>query len=458
MMLVYYFLVILALVVAGPFLLLQPKARAGLKQKLGFPPAELKKSFPPDLRRVWFHAVSVGEFNAVLPLLKVFRQAHPEYHICVSTTTATGQKLALEKAGDFASIFYFPLDLPLPINRWLDTIDPCLVAVAETEIWPGFIFESALRGIPVCQVNGRISPRSFKKYLLGKPLIAPTFKRFKAIATQSDQETLRYLALGAAERSVFTCGNLKFDGSQTLGSQQTDELREALKLRPEETVIIGGSTHEGEEIALINAWQKLKVPSRLILAPRHPERFDRVASLIESAHFLVRRFSLQESFEGDRDIFLLDTIGKLTSFYAIASIAYVGGTLVRIGGHNLMEPYAWSCPVICGPHVEKTRDTASLLLSRQALVMVHDEQELAVQLSHLAASPSRQAQLGAAGKAVLSEAHGAVERTMSVLDSVLAGASGSRSSGKASGRFADLQPLETNNSLKELDRSQEQWP
>lgn len=414
----YYSLFSLGLTAAAPFLLWREKARAGLSQKLGSVPARIRKAAASSTNRIWFHTVSVGEFNATLPLLQAFRQKYPDYAIFISTATATAQRLAQEKVGDWATVFYFPFDLPWAVQNWLDAIRPQVAVIAETEIWPGFTYECKRRGIKLCIVNGRISPRSFKRYQSIANLIRSVMSRFDAIAAQSEEEVQRYRALGAPPHVVTSCGNMKFDGIKALSTEAQAKLREQLGLR-DEFVIVGGSTHEGEEAALLSAFNAQKGPCRLILVPRHPERFQRVCDLVEANGCRALRYTRGDSFEAQNDVYVLDTIGQLMAFYSVGSVAFVGGTLAPIGGHSLIEPFAYSLPVVCGPHVEKTRDVARSLLERSALVQVQNAAELAKEIGRLAANPAERLRLGSAGRIYLNDSQGAVHRTLAVLESVL---------------------------------------
>lgn len=416
----YYSVFSLGLAIGAPFLLWREKARAGLDQKLGAVPPRVRQAARASEKRIWFHTVSVGEFNATLPLLDVFHKTNPDWAIFVSTATATGQRLAQEKVGDWATVFYFPLDLPFAINSWLDAIQPEIAVIAETEIWPGFTYECQKRGVKLCIVNGRISPRSFRRYQKVRNFFAPVLNRFDAIATQSPEETLRYRALGAKAEAVATCGNMKFDGIKALTPEGQTKLKEDIGLG-DDFVIVGGSTHEGEESALLAAYNAQKQPTRLILAPRHPERFQRVCDLVEANGCRAVRYSRGDRFERQNDVYVLDTIGQLMAFYSMGSIAFVGGTIAPIGGHSLIEPFAYSIPVVCGPHTEKTKDVARSLHERQALVQVQSVEELSRKISELAADPAERIRLGAAGRVYLNDSQGAVIRTLAVLQKLVDG-------------------------------------
>lgn len=414
----YYSIFSLGLVGAAPFLLWREKARAGLAQKLGKVPHRIRSRAAAAEKRIWFHAVSVGELNATLPLLAAFHQKHPDYAVFVSTATATAQHLAQDKIGEWASVFYFPLDLPWAINAWLDAIKPQIAVISETELWPGFTYECQQRGIRLAIVNGRISPRSFKRYQMMHPFFAFVLERFGAIAAQSEPEAVRYRTLGAIPETVFSCGNMKFDGIKALSTEGQAKLREQVGLRGE-FVIVGGSTHEGEETALLAALNAHPDNTRLIIAPRHPERFQRVCDIVEAHGYRARRYSSGDRFEQPNDVYIIDTIGQLMAFYSLGSVAFVGGTIAPIGGHSLIEPFAYSIPVLCGPYTEKTRDVARSLLEREALVQVKTPEELAKEIARLAANPSERLRLGAAGRTFLSDSQGAVARTLAVLETLL---------------------------------------
>ncbi|HEY9870660.1 MAG TPA: 3-deoxy-D-manno-octulosonic acid transferase [Candidatus Obscuribacterales bacterium] len=426
-MFLYYSFVVLVLCLVGPFLLLSAKRRCGLGQKLGIVPHHIRVRPGTRQQPVWFHAVSVGEFNAAWPLIQRFLKEYPDCPVCVSTTTRTGQDLARQRLAGAGEVFYFPLDLPWAVAAWLDAVRPSLVAIVETEIWPGFTSECTGRKIPIIVVNGRISSRSFGSYYRLRAFFGPVIRQFSTVAAQSSTDAERYRAIAGQSLNLAVTGNLKFDGLKPIASGEADELRKRMNLAPDQLVLVAGSTHEGEEQAVLAAFRKLQealgtdgagrahATPRLILAPRHPERFTRTAELITEAGFRPRRYSAGEGFEGDQDVFLLDTIGELFRYYSLASVAFVGGTLVPIGGHNILEPYAYAVPVICGPHLDKTQDVANALSERQAIRIVHQEPELAQQLIELARSEQLRRQLGNAGRQLLSESQGAVERTLALL-------------------------------------------
>jgi 3-deoxy-D-manno-octulosonic-acid transferase len=419
----YYTIVILVAVLLGPFLLLKRRARYGLIQKLGIVPEAVKAKYSSGSasQPIWFHAVSVGEFNAAWPLLKRLNAEHPLQSIVISSTTGAGHNLASERASSFADCIYFPYDLPWSTANWLDVLKPKLVTIVETEIWPGFVHQCKSRNIPVTMINGRMSPRSFGSYYKMRSFFGPVLREFKMVGVQSSSEAERYKKVGGDSLPLQVLGNIKFDGLEPISNDEKKLLLSKLNLAEGDQVFIAGSTHEGEETAILNAYKRLKDNSRLhlIIAPRHPERFDRVADLIRLAGFRPRRFSENEKFEQQGNVYLLDAIGHLAKFYSVATVAFVGGTLAPIGGHNIVEPFTYSVPVIAGPHLHKTKDVAEALISRNALTVVQDEKELSEQLERLLKDPQLRQDLGRRGHDWLKESQGAVDRALTMIKNLI---------------------------------------
>jgi 3-deoxy-D-manno-octulosonic-acid transferase len=414
---------IVVAVLLGPFLLLKRRARYGMPQKLGLVPDSIKEKYTSAncVRPIWFHAVSVGEFNAAWPLLKRLNEKHPQQTIVISSTTGAGHKLAQERASSFADCIYFPYDLPWCSAAWLNVLNPKLVTIVETEIWPGFVNQCINRDIPITMINGRMSPRSFGSYYKFRSFFGPILRDFHTIGVQSTSEAERYRKVAGESLQLQILGNIKFDGLEPISKNEREELVRQLNLSVDDMVLIAGSTHDGEETAILNAFKKLSDPKgkRLIIAPRHPERFDRVADLIRLAGFRPRRFSENEKFEQEGNVYLLDAIGHLAKFYSVATVAFVGGTLAPIGGHNIVEPFTYSVPVLAGPHLHKTKDVADALLARKALTVVEDEKELGDQLQRLFNDPELRRQLGQSGNEWLKESQGAVDRALTMLESII---------------------------------------
>lgn len=422
---VYYLVFFLVLVIAGPFLLFQKKARAGLSQKFGVIPQTIALDSDKLKHGIWIHAVSVGEFNAVKPLIERIHEEMPDLPIVVSTTTLTGQTLAQERVGRFARVFYFPFDLPFPTSNWLDMLQPQLVVIAETELWPGFLTQCRQRGIKTLLVNGRMSPKSFKSYNRFKFFFGNALRNYSKIAAQSDSEATRYRMVAGENIPVVVTGNIKIDGLRTEGDTIVGHLRETVNVSDNEFVVVAGSTHDGEESALLAAHKQLlenyaahlnALPRpRLIIAPRHPERFQKVVDLVSASGFQPKRFSKNEKFIDDKDVYVLDGLGQLARYYSLATVGFVGGTIKNVGGHNLLEPYAYSVPTICGPHIHKTRDIANALLDIECLVLVQNPQELGAKLNEFHRNPESARSLGKIGLDWINQNQGAVDRTLNLI-------------------------------------------
>lgn len=427
MIVIYQFFLALVLAIAGPFLLLRKKTRAGILQKLGFVPESIKNKSSELEGCIWIHAVSVGEFNAVYPLAKKFSQEYPDTPLVISTTTATGQAIAKDKASDIATIFYFPFDLPFAMKPWLDTLAPTCAIIVETEIWPGFVKECSARDINVLSVNARISPNSFNWYYKFRYFFGPVLKMFTRVGVQNQGEFERFTKVGAPEERTEILGNIKLDGLGPVQTEELNELREKLGLNKDDFVIVAGSTHEGEEEAVIKLAKYLSKeedsnrPIKLIIAPRHPERFERAANIISDSGFSLKRFSKDESLKDKDSVYLLDALGQLTKFYGLASLAFVGGTIAPVGGHNVAEPYANAVPVCCGPNIQKTKDVALELKNCGALLLANDVEELCSKASQIYKDNDLRIGIGDKGAKWLNENQGACQRAFNMVNSVLAG-------------------------------------
>lgn len=425
MTVLYYIGITLLLLFVWPVLIFSSKARFGVSQKLGFVPDEMRKRLKASIvKPIWFHSVSVGEFNAALPLINAVHDKYPSRPVVVSTTTGTGQQLAVERVGDYAQVIYFPYDTYFSVKSWLDAINPALFVIVETEMWPGLISQCKKRGVPVVIVNGRISPRSFKSYKRIKSFFHRYVKMISHIGAQTSNEAERYRDLCDGEVPIETMGNLKCDGLKAKSQADIERLRSSLALGDEDLVFIAGSTHEGEESFILSAYAKLLklMPGRtirLIIAPRHPQRFDRAEELIKGAGFSVLRNSRSERFKNDLDVYLIDSIGHLATFYGISDVAFVGGTIAPIGGHNVLEPYTYKVPVISGPRLEKTRDFARLLEERDALFVVKTPEDMAQELHKLLSDETLRQEIGERGHRLLLDSQGAVDKALLILEETL---------------------------------------
>lgn len=400
-----------ALLLASPTLLFKPKTRAGLKEKIGLMPGDLQDKLSQCNLPIWIHAVSVGEFNGAFPLIAAIKTKFPHHSIIVSTTTKAGHAVAEQRAGKMAQIIYFPFDLPWIVERILALINPVLVVIFETELWPNFISTCRRRHVPVVLLNARMSPRSFKGYKAIKPLFSPLLSKLTLIGAQTEREAEQYRLLAGTDVPIKVFGNLKYDWPANIDDHKCNQLRMDLGIGEQDLVVVAGSTHADEEKMILNLYKHC--PNvKIIIAPRHPERFEEVASLIQSDGCTAIRYSQSGKFIHERDVYLLDTIGMLADYYSIASIAFVGGSLAKVGGHNLLEPYLYAVPVVCGPHLDKTRETAAILSNEKALFIGADAKEIESKMMMLLQDEALRKKMGAIGQSWLNNNRGAVDRSM----------------------------------------------
>lgn len=371
MRIVYSFILILL----TPFLLLRlvwlarrnPAYLDRWQERLGFP-----RALPDGKRVIWLHAVSVGEVLAARPLLNALLERYPQYRIVVTTTTPTGALTVHQNFAGNIEHRYFPYDLPFAVSRSLRMIHPSLVVVMETELWPNFYAACAERGVPLALVNARLSEKSARGYRRVSALVRSTLRSASLIAAQSRVDADRFLSLGADPAQVMVCGNVKFDMHVPHSlREQGQALRQFFSAsRP---VWIAASTHPGEEGAILDAFGALleKFPDcLLILAPRHPERSEAIEDMSRRAGFDTVRRSRQDQYGPGSQVYVLDSLGELPVYYACADIAFVGGSLVPLGGHNLLEPASLGVPVISGPHLFNFSSISELLLDAQAMRVV----------------------------------------------------------------------------------------
>lgn len=394
--------------------------RAGLTGRLGKVPAGVAESV--DRRNViWLHAVSVGEVMAATELIRELRRCTPEWVIAISTTTETGQRLARERFGSHSPVFYMPLDFAVLIRRYLRVLQPRLVVLMESELWPNLIDVCASDGIPIAVVNGRVSDRSFPRYLRLKRLWRPILRRVSLFLAQSEENGSRFVQIGAPADRVKVIGNLKYDVRAAGATPMIGSLREIL---PETSrIIVAGSTLEGEEKMLLEQWPEvleMQPDAVLILAPRRPERFTTVAGLIESAGFDLVRASELTSGHRQRTgaMILLDTIGDLASVYSLGRVAFVGGSLVAMGGHNPLEPARFGVPVVMGPSSENFREIVEEMRSAGAIRIV-EPAGLGRCLAELLVDEGKARQIGERGREVYLAKAGATARTVECLVGLL---------------------------------------
>ena len=367
---------------------------------------------------VWIHAVSVGEVNAAVPLVTAFRKIHSRCRILITTTTPTGLDQVTAHLGDRVVHCYLPFDHPFFIARFLRTISPRLLIIMERELWPNIIHGCHKRSIPVVIANARLSQRSCNRYAYVLPLMRPALAIVSAVAAQTEADRSRLMTLGAHPDHILTTGNIKYDVTVSAKTMDT-----AQSMRQDwgrhRLIIVAGSTHEGEEAVLLDIFDPLRehYPGLLlILAPRHPERFDAVFQLVKNRGFNTHRHGDGSSVVPPAaEVHLRDTMGELPLLYAAADIAIVGGSLIEIkgiGGHNLLEPCAVATPVLFGRYISDFLEISHNIVERAAGIQVHDSNDLRDTLKELLNDAALRNRMGANGIQVIKENRGATQRTL----------------------------------------------
>ncbi len=376
MVLIYNFVLILLAILLLPFILIafiiQPKFRAGFWEKLGFYSFNKKGS-----KTTVFHAVSVGETNAIKELVKEYRKKHPDEIIIITNTTKTGHEISLKEFSNIADkITYYPYDFFFSILSFLNTFKPEKIIIAETEIWPCFVTLAKLKGIKVYTINGRISPHSYNGYKKIKLFLSPILNRYEKIFMQSKDDAQRMIGIGAKEDKVEVMGNLKFDITPNLSNEEIQRYKNELKTN-EYRLFIGASTHNPEEDIVLYAFDKLKKTyndAKLLLVPRHPQRYEEVIKLLNASGYKWGKRSNNDNFEAN-DIILLDTMGELAKLFSVCHIAFIGGSFSSTGGHNPLEANIWNKPVISGPDIFNFKDVYKILTEKNCAQIVLNKTE-----------------------------------------------------------------------------------
>ena len=387
-----------------------PAYRLRWKERMawGYRPGTLKNS-------LWVHAVSVGETLAAAPLIERLLADYPDVPLLVTTTTPTGSERVQALFGDRVTHVYCPWELPTALTRFMRAFDPQLVIVLETELWPNLCAAVKRHGAKLMLMNGRLSEKSYRGYGKLPRLIRPMMARFDALAVQTRVEAERYMALGAWPERVYPIGSVKFDMTlDTVVKQAASQLRVSFGDRP---VWIAASTHPGEDAPVLAAHKTLraqKPDALLILVPRHPERFDGVADQVREAGLSVARRSQQEP-AADAAVYLADTMGELLMLFGACDVAFVGGSLVPVGGHNLLEPAAWEKPVLTGPHLHNFSAIAQLLDEAGGLSVVDSGEALGDKLQALMSDPDQCTRQGQAAAAVVEANRGALEKGLELI-------------------------------------------
>jgi 3-deoxy-D-manno-octulosonic-acid transferase len=397
----------------------------GLCERLGRLPVVEANGRPV----IWLHCVSVGEAQAARPLARAILDKFPSHALVISTTTLTGQRIARDVFSDDAlAVFYFPFDWAWTVRRSLCTVNPSAVLIMETELWPNFLRECRKRHVPVAVVNGRLSERSSRRYRLVRRFIKRIVNDLDLALMQTEADAGRMLGLGLAHERVFVSGNVKFDAPDNAGGQGlTDELHERFHSNDGRHLLVAASTHSPEERIIIEAFKQLRSShgneqTRLLIAPRHPERFAEVAALLQSSGLIwSRRSDARSERDSACDVILLDSIGELRAVYPLASIVFVGGSLASTGGHNILEPAMVGACTVTGAQTFNFTAIVRAFLEADALIQLPPLSEndaplvLANTLKELLADDERRGSIGENARMVLERNRGATERTIELL-------------------------------------------
>lgn len=360
---------------------------------------------------IWLHAISVGETRAATPLINALLQRYPTHRILLTHTTPTGRATGREIFAERVVQCYLPYDLPWAVGLFLRRSQPCMGILMETEIWPNLYAIAAQRGIPLFLVNARMSEKSARGYARFAHLTRMALQQLTAVAAQTEADAKRLTALGA--RTITLCGNLKFDVAAPANTPaRVAELRALFGSRP---VCLAASTREGEEALILEAWQRQGGDALLVLVPRHPQRFDAVADLLRTRKLSFMRRSEGHAPDASISLFLGDSMGEMAAYYGAADVAYIGGSLLPLGGQNLIEAAAMGCPILIGPHTFNFTAVAEAALAAGAALRVTDAEGLVRQVHTLLDNAEQRAQMRAAGRAFAAQHQGATQRILTVI-------------------------------------------
>lgn len=420
---IYNILTILSIPFILPYLFYRaiknPLYRKGLGQRIGFLHKELVDNIK-DKKVFWVHAVSVGEVVAVSSLVRELRKRYPETTLLLSTVTETGNRTARQMLPEVDHLFYFPLDFCWMTRKIVSIIRPGLFIITETEIWPNILMEMKKIGVSVVMVNGRVSRFSFKKYSIVWPFIKEVLKNIDLFCMQTDYDAERIIRLGAPPERVKRTGNMKFD-QQVLSLGKVEDYKKELGINSSAPILIAGSTHRGEEEYVVNAFQRLreKYPELvLVIAPRHPERSDEVLSLLNRKGIPFVRWTQRQEGRGAPAI-IIDTIGVLSSLYSIATIVFTGGSLVQVGGHNILEPARWGKGILYGPYMDNFRELSDMFVSEGAAIQIKGPDELASTIARLLDNRDLLTEMGKRGLKIIGENQGATDRNIEFIAQLL---------------------------------------
>ena len=402
---------------------------SGLSRQPDLPdrPNEPDRLDRPARPAIWIHAVSLGEVVAVTPLVQELHRRHPEHRIVVSTVTETGREAVEQRLAAVAAHCYAPLDFPWVVSRFIERLHPCLYVFVETELWPNLLWHLRRRGVPTALVNGRLSTRSFtrQQWAPVRSFYRTMLRGLSLCLMQSDRDVDRIIALGAEASRVRRTGNIKFD-QPIPAVTEGGVTRARLGLQEKEQLLVAGSTHSGEEEMLVECYRVLvtRYPSAvLLLAPRHIERAESVEALVRASGLAVQRGSTIQQASGLKSagprVIVLDSRGELAAIYREAVVAFVGGTLVPIGGHNLLEPAQWAKPVLFGPYTDHCAEIADFLIQAGGGRLVLQAEDLTQQVVALFSDDEGRKRMGQSARQVVEQNQGALQRTLEAIDQLL---------------------------------------
>ncbi len=401
--------------------------RENFGQRLGFYDPEVAQRRLAHPGPTWIHAVSVGEIAIALKFAHQLRQLETELQCVLTTTTTTGFAFARGQVPDWIEVMYMPVDFWPIMRRAFRTIQPKRIVLVEGEVWPNLMARAAKSGIPVALVNARLSPRSERRFVRFRDFVAPIFQKLNLVCVPTLEDVRKWRALGVLRETIHHTGSIKYDPAEMQKPPEDKEIR-LFHLRPanpENPVLLGGSTHSGEEEILARVFRRLREKSpalTLVIAPRHVERIDQIQRKVEAMSFVVRRRSQSESHAQDRpDCILLDTTGELSLWYRIASIAFVGKSLTAHGGQNPVEPIVARVPVMFGPNMENFEPLASQLVAHHGAVSVRNESDLEQAAENLLGNPDIRERLAASAEEVLAQHRGATRRTAELVANLSTG-------------------------------------
>ena len=407
----------------------QGKYRGGFKQKFfgRIPKRQRVLQNHPEqsnAKVIWFHAVSVGEVKLLRPLLQKISETLPDWCCTISTTSKTGMNLAQQLYGKEWTVFYCPLDFSWAVEKAFQRLKPDMLVLVEQELWPNLIGTAKKNGVKLAIVNGRFGENGYKRYLWIRPIITPLLQQFDLIAPQTELYAGWFRRLGVSSEVIRITGSIKFDGANTnRNNPETEHFRTLAGVSADDIVFLAGSTQHPEERFAVECYEHLKkeFPQlRLILVPRHPERFDEVSAMLDKKgiHW-ERRSTLSETSGADRaGVLLVDTVGELGGWWGTAAIAYVGGSMGRRGGQNMIEPAAYGAAVCFGPNTKNFRDIVDMMLRNDAAQIVHDQRELERFVRRCLEEPDFTAQLGTHAQNLVQRQTGATQRTLELLQAL----------------------------------------